>query len=59
MISTDVCLTFAALSAVDRGYNVHAVIDESGIWNNAAQAISIARMPAAGVTMNSTCWCNS
>ncbi|MEG3755380.1 isochorismatase family protein [Psychromonas arctica] len=53
-ISTDVCLTFAALSAVDRGYNVHAVIDASGTWNNAAQATSIARMSAAGVTMNST-----
>lgn len=53
-ISTDVCLTFAALSAVDRGYNVHALIDASGTWNDAAQTTSIARMSAAGVTMNST-----
>ena len=29
-ISTDVCLAFAALSAVERGYNVHAIIDASG-----------------------------
>ena len=53
-ISTDVCLTFAALSAVERGYNVHALIDASGTWNDTAQATSIARMSAAGVTMNST-----
>ncbi len=53
-ISTDVCLTFAALSAIDRGYNVHAIIDASGTWNQTAQATSIARMSAAGVTMNST-----
>ena len=53
-ISTDVCLTFAALSAIDRGYNVHAIIDASGTWNDTAQTTSIARMAAAGVTMNST-----
>lgn len=53
-ISTDVCLAFAALSAVARGYNVHAVIDASGTWNDAAQATSIQRMAAAGITMNST-----
>jgi len=53
-ISTDVCLAFAALSAVERGYNVHAIIDASGTWNNAAQATSIQRMAAAGITMNST-----
>jgi len=53
-ISTDVCLAFAALSAVDRGYNVHAIIDASGTWNNAAQATSIQRMAAAGITMDST-----
>jgi len=53
-ISTDVCLAFAALSAIDRGYNVHAIIDASGTWNDAAQATSIARMSAAGITMDST-----
>ena len=53
-ISTDVCLAFAALSAVERGYNVHAIIDASGTWNDAAQATSIQRMVTAGITMNST-----
>jgi len=53
-ISTDVCLAFAALTAVEHGYNVHAIIDASGTWNNAAQATSIQRMAAAGITMNST-----
>ena len=53
-ISTDVCLAFAALSAVERGYEVHAIIDASGTWNEAAQATSIQRMATAGITMNST-----
>jgi len=53
-ISTDVCLAFAALSAVKLGYTVHAIIDASGTWNDAAQATSIQRMAAAGITMNST-----
>ena len=53
-ISTDVCLAFAALSAVECGYKVHAIIDASGTWNDAAQATSIQRMAAAGITMNST-----
>ncbi len=34
--------------------NVHAIIDASGTWNDAAQATSIQRMAAAGITMNST-----
>ena len=53
-ISTDVCLAFAALSAVERGYKVHAIIDASGTWNDAAQPTSIQRMATAGITMNST-----
>ena len=53
-ISTDVCVAFAALSAVERGYQVHAVIDASGTWNDAAQVSAIHRMAAAGITMNST-----
>lgn len=53
-ISTDVCVAFAALSAVDRGYQVHAVIDASGTWNDAARASSMQRMSAAGITLNST-----
>jgi len=32
-ISTDVCLTFAALKAKDLNYNVYAVVDASGTWS--------------------------
>jgi len=32
-ISTDVCLTFAALSGVSLGFNVYAVLDASGTWS--------------------------
>lgn len=53
-ISTDVCLAFAALSAVDRGYQVQAIIDASGTWSDAAQTAAVQRMAAAGITINST-----
>jgi len=32
-ITTDVCLTFAALSAKEMGYEVYAVIDASGAFD--------------------------
>ncbi len=53
-ISTDVCVAFAALSAIEHGYQVQAVIDASGTWNDAAQTAAIQRMGAAGIAMNST-----
>ena len=53
-ISTDVCVAFAALSAVECGYQVQAIIDASGTWNYAAQTAAVQRMGAAGITMNST-----
>ena len=53
-ISTDVCVAFAAMSAIEYGYQVQAVIDASGTWSDAAQAAVIQRMGAAGITMNST-----
>jgi len=43
-ISTDVCLTFAALSAKDLGYNVYAVIDASGTWSNLIETTALWRM---------------
>jgi nicotinamidase-related amidase len=49
-VSTDVCVTFAALSAVELGYDVHAVIDASGTWNKLVQETAVARMIQAGVT---------
>lgn len=32
-ITTDVCLTFAALSGIKNGYDVYAVLDASGAPN--------------------------
>jgi len=40
-ISTDVCLTFASLSAKDLGYNVYAVIDASGTWSDIVRETAI------------------
>jgi len=40
-ISTDVCLTFAALRAKDMGYNVYAVIDSSGTWSEEIRETAI------------------
>lgn len=53
-ISTDVCVAFAALSAIERGYQVQAVIDASGTWSDAAKTAAVQRMGAAGISMNST-----
>ena len=53
-ISTDVCVAFASLSAIDAGYQVHAVTDASGTWSELAAEASINRMRSAGVTINST-----
>ncbi|BAZ65512.1 MAG: hydrolase [Pelatocladus maniniholoensis HA4357-MV3] len=48
-VTTDVCLAFPAISAVGAGYDVYAVIDASGTWNETAQRAAIARMTQAGV----------
>lgn len=48
-ISTEVCVAFVALSAVQAGYDVYAVIDSSGTWNKLVQEVAIARMAQAGV----------
>lgn len=53
-ISTDVCVTFAALSAISRGYHAHAVLDASGTWSALASQAAAARMQTAGVVLNST-----
>jgi len=52
-ISTDVCVTFAALSAIDLGYDVYAVIDASGTWSPLVRETAMQRMQAAGVHMMS------
>ncbi|MBD2777787.1 isochorismatase family protein [Iningainema tapete] len=48
-VTTDVCLAFPAISAVGAGYDVYAVIDASGTWNQTTQNAAIARMSQAGV----------
>lgn len=53
-IVTDVCLLFPALSAVEEGYDVYAVIDASGTWNKTVQEVTIQRLTQAGVKV--TTW---
>lgn len=49
-VTTDVCLTFPAIGAVEAGYQVFAVIDASGAQDLATQQMTIHRLSAAGVT---------
>lgn len=48
-ISTDVSLTFAAISATSSGYAAYGVLDASGTWSNIIETGAIARMTQAGV----------
>lgn len=48
-VSTDVCVTFVALSAIKAGYEVYTVIDASGTWNKLVQEVAVTRMTQAGV----------
>jgi nicotinamidase-related amidase len=50
-ITTDVCVTFAALSALDAGYEVYVVADASGSFNANIQDASLMRMASAGATI--------
>ncbi|MCC7061124.1 MAG: isochorismatase family protein [Burkholderiaceae bacterium] len=50
-ITTDVCVAFAALSALDAGYEVYVVVDASGAMNEAVQNAAITRMADAGATI--------
>ncbi|RKZ82555.1 MAG: hydrolase [Gammaproteobacteria bacterium] len=47
-ISTDVCLLFPVLSAIAEGYDVYAVFDSSGTWNDIAQQATMMRLAQAG-----------
>ncbi len=47
-ITTDVCVAFMTLSALDAGYEVYVVVDASGTMNEQVQDASIMRMAAAG-----------
>ena len=48
-VSTEVCVAFVALSAINAGYDVYAVIDASGTWNKLVQEVAVARMVQAGI----------
>lgn len=50
-ITTDVCVAFAALSALDAGYEVYVVVDASGSMNAAVQDAALMRMESAGATI--------
>lgn len=47
-ITTDVCVAFMTLSALDAGYEVYVVVDASGTMNEQVQNAAITRMAAAG-----------
>ncbi len=50
-ITTDVCVAFAALSALDAGYEVYIVSDASGSMSEQTQLTSLMRMQDAGAIM--------
>lgn len=43
-MATDVCLTFAALSAKALGYDVYAVVDASGTYTPYMANLAVTRM---------------
>lgn len=49
---TDVCLLFPALSMVEEGYDVYAVVDASGTWDKLVQESAMLRMSQAGVKVS-------
>ena len=50
-ITTDVCVAFATLSALDAGYEVYVVVDASGCQSTDVQQAAILRMSEAGATI--------
>lgn len=50
-ITTDVCVAFAALSALDAGFEVYVVADASGSMSEQTQLTSLMRMQDAGAIM--------
>ena len=53
-ITTDICLVFPALSAVQDGYEVQAVIDASGSPLQVSEDMARHRMREAGVVLTAT-----
>src|SRR5690348_5360948 len=49
-VTIDVCLAFAAMQAVEAGYNVYGVVDASGALEVTIRENAVARMQDHGVT---------
>jgi hypothetical protein len=49
-VTMDVCLAFAAMQAVEAGYNVYGVVDASGGLDVTTRELAIARMKDYGIT---------
>jgi nicotinamidase-related amidase len=52
--TTDICLMFPALSALQAGYDVYGVIDASGTWSPLDQQIAVLRLVQAGAVVLNT-----
>jgi nicotinamidase-related amidase len=53
-VTTDICLIFPAISAVQLGFNVQAVIDASGSSYDIQEEMARRRMAQAGVILTTT-----
>ncbi|MGC1306995.1 MAG: isochorismatase family protein [Phormidesmis sp.] len=53
-VTTDVCLVFPSISAVEEGYTVQAVMDASGSPYEISEEMSRRRMERAGVVLTAT-----
>ncbi|MGD8110436.1 isochorismatase family protein [Vibrio sp. TRT 17S01] len=53
-ITTDVCVVYPAITAVQNGYNVQVVVDGSGSPTTLADETALRRMESHGVTLTST-----
>ncbi|MBE9140159.1 isochorismatase family protein [Nodosilinea sp. LEGE 07088] len=53
-VTTDVCLVYPSINAVEEGYSVQAVMDASGSPHNVSEEMSRRRMEKAGVVLTAT-----
>ena len=53
-ITTDVCIVYPAMTAVQQGYSVQVVVDACGSPTKIADDVALRRMEKAGVTLTST-----
>ena len=53
-ITTDVCIVYPAMTAVQEGYSVQVVVDACGSPSKIADDVALRRMEKAGVTLTST-----